>query len=63
MQMGGAGALAVNIHGAFGYTSSGFALSYAFIRYLLVVEYCREFRKKSKESKEKFSHPLIKSIL
>lgn len=63
MQMGGAGALAVNIHGAFGETSAGFALSYAFMRYLLVIEYYRVFRKASKESKEKFSHPLIKRYI
>lgn len=63
MQMGGAGALAVNIHGAFGDTSTGFALSYAFIRYLLVIEYYRALRKRSRDSNNKFNHPLIKRYI
>lgn len=66
MQMGGAGALSVNIHGAFGDTSSGFASSYAFMRYLLVIEYYRIFfrvNKSKKEPKEEFNHPLVKRYI
>jgi low temperature requirement protein LtrA len=44
LQMGGAGAMAVNISGAFSNTFSGFALSYAFMRLILVLKYVREFR-------------------
>jgi low temperature requirement protein LtrA len=44
LQMGGAGAMAVNISGAFSNTFSGFALSYAFMRLILVIEYVRVFR-------------------
>ncbi len=36
LQMGGAGAMVVNISGAFSNTFSGFALSYAFMRLILV---------------------------
>jgi low temperature requirement protein LtrA len=41
LQMGGAAALALNIHGALGETSFNFAISYAVIRALLVIEYIR----------------------
>jgi low temperature requirement protein LtrA len=44
LQMGGAGAMAINISGAFNNTFSGFALSYAFMRLILVIEYARVFR-------------------
>ena len=40
VQMGGVGALAVSIPEAFGNTSTGFALSYAFIRFITIFEYC-----------------------
>ena len=39
MQMRGVGALAVNVPEAFGNTALGFALSYAFMCSVLVVEY------------------------
>jgi low temperature requirement protein LtrA len=45
VQMGGAVALAVSIHGAFDKTSAGFAFSYAAIRAILVIEYLRAGRK------------------
>jgi len=41
LQMAGAAALALNIHGALGETSSNFAISYAALRGLLVIEYLR----------------------
>ena len=41
LQMGGAVALAVNIHDAFDKTSIGFALSYITIRIFLIIEYLR----------------------
>lgn len=41
LQMAGAAALALNIHGALGETSFNFAISYAAIRALLVIEYIR----------------------
>jgi low temperature requirement protein LtrA len=41
LQMAGATALALNIHGALGETSFNFAISYAAIRGLLVIEYLR----------------------
>jgi low temperature requirement protein LtrA len=66
IQMGGAAALAVNIHDALGKTSMGFALSYAFMRILLVVEYYRVLRRHSAESnkiKTNFPHPLIKRYI
>ena len=44
LQMGGAGAMAVNISGAFNNTFSGFAISYAFIRFILIVEYIRVYK-------------------
>ncbi len=60
LQMGGAGAMAVNISGAFNNTFSGFALSYAFMRLILVIEYVRVFRTiKSSES----SNPLVKRYI
>ena len=60
LQMGGAGAMAVNISGAFSNTFSGFALSYAFMRLILVVEYVRVFRTiKSSES----ANPLVKRYI
>jgi low temperature requirement protein LtrA len=43
--MGGAAALALNIHGALGETSFNFAISYAALRALLVMEYIRAGRK------------------
>ena len=58
--MGGAGAMAVNISGAFSNTLSGFALSYAFMRLILVLEYVRVFRTiKSSES----ANPLVKRYI
>ena len=60
LQMGGAGAMAVNISGAFNNTFSGFALSYAFMRLILVIEYVRVFRTiKSLES----ANPLVKRYI
>ena len=51
LQMGGAVAMAVNISGAFNNNFSGFALSYAFMRFILVIEYVRVYRTiKSSES-------------
>ncbi|HJT84691.1 MAG TPA: low temperature requirement protein A [Nitrososphaeraceae archaeon] len=44
LQMGGAGAMAVNISGAFSDTFSGFAISYAFLRFILIVEYIRVYK-------------------
>jgi low temperature requirement protein LtrA len=41
LQMMGAAAMAVNVSHALGETSAGFALSYAAIRFLLVIEYVR----------------------
>ena len=58
--MGGAGAMAVNISGAFSNTFSGFPLSYAFMRLILVLEYVRVFRTfKSSES----ANPLVKRYI
>ena len=60
LQMGGAGAMAVNVSGAFNNTFSGFALSYAFMRLILVIEYVRVFRTiKSSES----ANPLVKRYI
>ena len=60
LQMGGAGAMAVNISGAFNNNFSGFALSYAFMRLILVIEYVRVFRTiKSSES----ANPLVKRYI
>jgi low temperature requirement protein LtrA len=44
VQMGGAVALAVNIHVAFDKTSAGFAFSYVTIRVILIIEYLRAGR-------------------
>ncbi len=63
MQMGGAAALAVNIYGAFGDTASGFAASYAFVRFVLVVEYYRQLRKKSAAESKKPYRPLVKRYI
>lgn len=41
LQMVGAAALTINIHGASGETSNNFAISYAAIRAFLVIEYIR----------------------
>ena len=41
LQMMGAAALTINIHGALAETSGNFAISYAAIRFLLVIEYIR----------------------
>jgi low temperature requirement protein LtrA len=60
LQMGGAGAMAVNISSAFNNNFSGFALSYAFMRLILVIEYVRVFRTiKSSES----VNPLVKRYI
>ena len=60
LQMGGAVAMAVNISGAFNNNFSGFALSYAFMRLILVIEYVRVFRTiKSSES----ANPLVKRYI
>ena len=60
LQMGGAGAMAINISGAFNNTFSGFALSYAFMRLILVIEYVRVFRTiKSSNS----ANPLVKRYI
>ena len=60
LQMGGAGAMAINISGAFNNNFSGFALSYAFMRLILVIEYVRVFRTiKSSES----ANPLVKRYI
>ena len=45
LQMMGAAALTINIHGALAETSDKFAISYAAIRILLVFEYIRAGRK------------------
>jgi low temperature requirement protein LtrA len=45
LQMVGAAALTINIHGASGETSGNFAISYAAIRTFLVIEYIRAGRK------------------
>ena len=63
LQMGGAGAMAVNISGAFSNTFSGFALSYAFIRLILVIEYVRVFRNTTSIRSELVHHPLIKRYI
>ncbi|HSF52044.1 MAG TPA: low temperature requirement protein A, partial [Nitrososphaeraceae archaeon] len=66
LQMGGAGAMAVNISGAFSNTFSGFALSYAFMRLILVIEYVRVFRAtttKQITSKSIIPNPLIKRYI
>ena len=44
LQMGGAGAMAVNISEAFNNTFSGFAISYAFMRFILIVQYIRVYK-------------------
>src|SRR5215211_3645921 len=62
LQMGGAGAMAVNISGAFSNTFSGFAISYAFIRLILVIEYVRVFRASTRK-RELLHHPLIKRYI
>ena len=60
LQMGGAGAMAINISGAFNNNLSGFALSYAFMRLILVIEYVRVFRTiKSSET----ANPLVKRYI
>src|SRR5919107_5186378 len=59
LQMGGAGAMAVNISGAFNNTFSGFAISYAFMRFILILEYIRVY--KSSNIKTSISpKPLLK---
>ena len=60
LQMGGAGAMAINISGAFNNTFSGFALSYAFMRLILVIEYVRVSRT-IKSSKS--ANPLVKRYI
>lgn len=61
LQMGGAGAMAVNISGAFSNTFSGFALSYAFMRFILIVEYIRVFMTTIKSSDS--ANPLVKRYI
>ena len=62
--MGGAGAMAVNISGAFSNTFSGFALSYAFMRLILVIEYVRVFRATTTHITSKsLPNPLIKRYI
>ena len=61
LQMGGAGAMAVNISGAFNNTFSGFAISYAFMRFILIVEYIRVFKTAIKSSKS--ANPLVKRYI
>jgi low temperature requirement protein LtrA len=56
LQMVGAAALAVNVTDGLGKSSSGFALSYAAIRIILVIEYVRASRRKSGSS----ASPLIR---
>jgi low temperature requirement protein LtrA len=64
LQMGGAGAMAVNISGAFSNTFSGFALSYAFMRLILVIEYVRVFRATTINITSKsLPNPLIKRYI
>ncbi|HSL13232.1 MAG TPA: low temperature requirement protein A [Nitrososphaeraceae archaeon] len=64
LQMGGAGAMAVNISGAFSNTFSGFALSYAFMRLILVIEYVRVFRATTTHITSKsLPNPLIKRYI
>ena len=64
LQMGGAGAMAVNISGAFSNTFSGFALSYAFMRLILVIEYVRVFRATTTHLTSKsLPNPLIKRYI
>ena len=59
LQMGGAGAMAVNISEAFNNTFSGFAISYAFMRFILILEYIRVY--KSSNTKTSISpKPLLK---
>ena len=62
LQMGGAGAMAVNISGAFNNNLSGFALSYAFMRLILVIEYIRVFRT-IKSSELESANPLVKRYI
>src|ERR671911_605635 len=61
LQMGGAGAMAVNISGAFNNTFSGFAISYAFMRFILIVEYIRVFKNTIKSSES--ANPLVKRYI
>jgi low temperature requirement protein LtrA len=65
LQMGGAGAMAVNISGAFSNTFSGFALSYAFMRLILVIEYVRVFRVTTTNhiTSKSLPNPLIKRYI
>jgi low temperature requirement protein LtrA len=65
LQMGGAGAMAVNISGAFSNTISGFALSYAFMRLILVIEYVRVFRATTSTNitSKSIPNPLIKRYI
>jgi low temperature requirement protein LtrA len=63
LQMGGAGAMAVNISGAFNNTFSGFALSYAFMRLILVIEYVRVFRTIKSSESESAANPLVKRYI
>ena len=60
--MGGAGAMAVNVSEAFNTTFSGFAISYGFMRFILIVEYIRVY--KLSIIKTSISHkPLLKRYI
>ena len=59
LQMGGAVAMAVNISSAFNNKFSGFAISYTFMRLILVIEYVRVFRA-IKSSESESANPLVK---
>lgn len=63
LQMGGAGAIAINIHGALDNTYTGFALSYAFVRYCLVAEYIRVLIKVSSKKEKSGIITLIKRYI
>src|SRR5918992_1012359 len=62
LQMGGAIAMAVNISSAFNNSLSGFAISYAFMRLILVIEYVRVFRA-IKSSESESANPLVKRYI
>ncbi len=60
--MGGTVAMAVNISSAFNNNFSGFAISYAFMRLILVIEYVRVFRA-IKSSESESATPLVKRYI
>jgi low temperature requirement protein LtrA len=61
--MGGAVAMAVNISSAFNNNFSGFAISYAFMRLILVIEYVRVFRAIKSSESESAANPLVKRYI